>query len=231
MKSFSSSLYSNTLSLSLSSSSNYSPSSFSSLNLVRFQFRTEPTNQPTIFYPSSFFFPTITSTSIAMFNSASNSNSGQNLDSTSKVEVDQADRSIVSKQNLEYEITAPFGEEMSEILFIQCGFGCDQHGQNPIKAAIRACRNAIEFNSIPSIRKLVPGGYENMKVKVILGVPEEYKDGLDFEEVLNVFPYGIKLPVEIKSGGLCAPSGIAVKSLCDQNDDMIVVIAHVTVGF
>ena len=131
----------------------------------------------------------------------------------------------------EYQITVPVGEEMKQILFIQTGFGCDQHGQDSTKAAVRACRNAIEFNSIPSIRKLVPGGYENMKVKVILGVPEGYQDDLDLGKVVDVFPYGNKLPVQIQTGGLCAPSGIAVKSLCDQNDDMIIVIAHVTVGF
>ena len=41
-------------------------------------------------------------------------------------------------------------------LFVECGFGNDSHGQNATKAAVRACRNAIEFNSIPSIGALVP---------------------------------------------------------------------------
>lgn len=30
------------------------------------------------------------------------------------------------------------------VLFVECGFGCDQHGQTATKAAVRACRNAIE---------------------------------------------------------------------------------------
>ena len=39
------------------------------------------------------------------------------------------------------------------------------------KAAVRACRNAIEFNSIPSISQLVPGGYEKMRLNVKIGCP------------------------------------------------------------
>ena len=42
------------------------------------------------------------------------------------------------------------------IFFIEMGFGNDSHGQSSTKAAVRACRNAIEFNSIPSIKRLIP---------------------------------------------------------------------------
>ena len=43
-----------------------------------------------------------------------------------------------------------------KIFFIEVGFGNDSHGQSATKAAVRACRNAIEFNSIPSIKRLIP---------------------------------------------------------------------------
>ena len=38
------------------------------------------------------------------------------------------------------------------ILFVECGFGCDQHGQTATKAAVRACRNvrATCFRSEPA---------------------------------------------------------------------------------
>ena len=92
---------------------------------------------------------------------------------------------------------------MSTVLFVETGFGCardpdlltsvlrlliilthyapiarcDQHGDREsgggTKAAVRACRNAIEFNSIPCIQDLVPGGRPNMKIKIRLGVPAE----------------------------------------------------------
>ena len=39
-----------------------------------------------------------------------------------------------------------------QVLFVEMGWGADQHGQNATKACVRAARNAIEFNSIPSIR-------------------------------------------------------------------------------
>ena len=52
------------------------------------------------------------------------------------------------------KIFAPRGFERA--LFAECGFGADQHGQDATKAAVRACRNAIEFNSVPSVRAVVP---------------------------------------------------------------------------
>ena len=51
---------------------------------------------------------------------------------------------------------------------LQVGFGSDQHGQDATKAAIKACRSAIEFNSIPSINQIVPGGYDVMKVVCVM---------------------------------------------------------------
>ena len=60
---------------------------------------------------------------------------------------------------------------MKEVLFVEVGTGCDQHGQNVTKAAVRACRNAIEFNSIPSIDRLVPGGYEKLLLHVKIAIP------------------------------------------------------------
>jgi uncharacterized protein (TIGR02058 family) len=32
---------------------------------------------------------------------------------------------------------------MEHVLFVEVGFGSDQHGQDATKAAVRACRNAI----------------------------------------------------------------------------------------
>ena len=53
---------------------------------------------------------------------------------------------------------------------------------------VRACRNAIEFNSIPSIERLVPDGYDGLKLDVLLAVPPKYKDTLDLTLVEQVFP-------------------------------------------
>jgi uncharacterized protein (TIGR02058 family) len=95
---------------------------------------------------------------------------------------------------------------------------------------VRACRNAIEFNSIPSIKRLVPGGYDNLKLDVILAIPPKYQKGLDRDAVAAVFPYG-ETKFTIQDGGMIAPSGIAIESLGDTNDDMIVVCCAVTVGY
>ena len=121
-------------------------------------------------------------------------------------------------------------DHVPNILFVECGMGCDQHGQTATKAAVRACRNAIEFNSLPQIRKLVPGGYEGMKLHVQLGVPQTYMSDIDEEAVKAVFPYGdCKIDVEV--GGLLADSGIALEAMGDKNRDMIIAVACVTVGY
>ena len=119
---------------------------------------------------------------------------------------------------------------MQQVLFVECGFGCDQHGQNATKAVVRACRSAIEFNSIPSIGKIVPGGYDNMKLHLQIGVPGPASE-IDLEAVAAVFPYGQILPIQIEHGGLLVHSGIALPAMGDTNDDMIIAVACVTVGY
>ena len=119
---------------------------------------------------------------------------------------------------------------IENVLFVECGWGNDSHGQSSTKAAIRACRNAIEFNSIPSINRLVPGGYDALKLDVILAVPPKYQAGLDLEKVAEVFPYG-DTKFTIQDGGMIAPSGIAIERLGDANEDMVIVCSSVTVGY
>ncbi|BDA45396.1 hypothetical protein COCOBI_07-1830 [Coccomyxa sp. Obi] len=96
------------------------------------------------------------------------------------------------------------------------------------KAATRACRNAIEFNSIPSVSRLVPGGYENLRLHVKIGTP--HPEEVDVEKCREVFPYGHAV-IEVVQGGLSCGSGIAIDELGDVTDEMVVAIAAVTVGF
>lgn len=70
----------------------------------------------------------------------------------------------------------PEGDDarITNLLFVQMGFGVDQHGNDPgnaggsgggaTKAAVRAVRNAIEFNSIPGVVEAVPGGRAEMLI-------------------------------------------------------------------
>ena len=95
---------------------------------------------------------------------------------------------------------------------------------------VRACRNAIEFNSIPSIGRLVPGGYDKLELDIILAVPPKYQSSLDLNEVEKVFPYG-KCKFTIQDGGMVAPSCIAIESLGDKNEDMVIVCASIRVGY
>jgi uncharacterized protein (TIGR02058 family) len=69
-----------------------------------------------------------------------------------------------------------------------------------------------------------------MKLHVILGVPSKYQDTLDLDLVDGVFPFGVKR-FEVTDGGLIAPSGRAIAELGDRNDDMVLVVAAVQVGY
>mmetsp|Transcript_16353 Transcript_16353/g.22536 ORF Transcript_16353/g.22536 Transcript_16353/m.22536 type:complete len:175 (-) Transcript_16353:66-590(-) len=119
--------------------------------------------------------------------------------------------------------------QFTKLLFVESGFGCDQHGQNSTKAAVRACRNAIEFNSLPGIRDVIPGGKANMILRLEIAVPNP--SSVDLNAVAAVFPYGKLLVPQIIDGGMSASSGIALPELGDTNDQMIFAIAVVSVGY
>mmetsp|Transcript_5015 Transcript_5015/g.8728 ORF Transcript_5015/g.8728 Transcript_5015/m.8728 type:complete len:177 (-) Transcript_5015:452-982(-) len=123
-------------------------------------------------------------------------------------------------------------EPIKNLLFVQLGTGTDTHGQDPTKASYRAIKNAISSNSIPSSSWLIPGGPSHMRVHVKLGVPEKYESILRPLEALEALPYGIK-SVQVVHGGLISRSGIALTEQGDSNDndDMIVVVAAVEVGY
>ena len=127
-------------------------------------------------------------------------------------------------------------DKMSKTLFVELGVGSDQHGQDGTKAAVRACKDAISFNSLPAIADLIPGGYGGMKLHVLVAAPIDAYP-VDVDEVKKVFPYG-SVNVELVRGGMVASSGIAIEAMGDgfdadgrANDDFIVVNAAVSVGY
>lgn len=135
--------------------------------------------------------------------------------------------------------------QITNLLFVQTGFGVDQHGNRKAdgatKAAIRAVRNAIEFNAIPGVIEAVPGGRNEMLIEVLLGVPPKKDfDGsdligqpmdIDLANVAKVFPYGRLLPIEVVVGGLAFPTGRIVTELGDEDDNAICVVASVSIGY
>lgn len=133
---------------------------------------------------------------------------------------------------------------ITNLLFVQMGFGVDQHGNHDdgggsgggaTKAAIRAVRNAIEFNSIPGVIEAVPGGRADMLISVKLGVPtrRDSKDPMqvNLDEVAKVFPYGRLLPMEVVIGGLSFNTGRIVRELGDEDDLAVCVAACVSIGY
>lgn len=131
---------------------------------------------------------------------------------------------------------------ITNLLFVQTGFGVDQHGDRvkdgATKAAIRAVRNAIEFNSIPGMIEAVPGGRKEMLIQVKLGIPAEDETSarlvpmnVDLDAVAKVFPYGKLMPIIRTVGGLKFPTGRIVYELGDNDDEAIVVAASVGIGY
>jgi Conserved hypothetical protein (Lin0512_fam) len=161
-------------------------------------------------------------------------------------------------QNLRYHHRLP-----ENLFFVQLGFGVDQHGDttnDATKAAVRAVRNAIEFNSIPGVVKHIPGGRHEMLIHVKLGVPparrqqQDHDDRreshsqeeanrmddaitavvpsyVDTAQVAKVFPYGKLLPIDIVVGGIDFHSGRVVEELGDKDDVGICCVACVTIGY
>jgi len=123
-------------------------------------------------------------------------------------------------------------EEIGEMFAVEIGTGTDLHGQDVTKAAVRACKDAMAFNSLPGLTKVLPNGDLNkMVVKVTLGVPNEFIGKINLDEVRAVFPYGSVL-VDLKPGGLTVSAGIFLpeRGDADGDDSVIIVNAAVEVG-
>jgi len=118
-----------------------------------------------------------------------------------------------------------------KVLFVELGMGVDLHGQDLTVAAVRACRNAIERNSLPGWRMLCPNGDRSyMRVRVTLGVPDVPGAlPLDVEQVKAVFPYGT-VEVRVLPGGLIADSGVLLADKGDRTQEIIMVCAAVEAG-
>ena len=51
------------------------------------------------------------------------------------------------------------------VLLLESGMGTDQHGQDLTKACVRACKDAISFNSVPNLLRLVPAGRDGIELR------------------------------------------------------------------
>jgi len=106
------------------------------------------------------------------------------------------------------------------------GMGVDQHGQEPTVAAARAVRNAIAHNALLGIVEIA--GLKDLnqmiiEVKIAVPYPEQVREA----EVLAVLPFGQKTLI-LEPGGMVV-DGLAIPSLNDKNDEMLIAIAAVTV--
>ncbi|AFZ23302.1 hypothetical protein Cylst_0978 [Cylindrospermum stagnale PCC 7417] len=109
---------------------------------------------------------------------------------------------------------------------IEMGMGVDQHGQEPTVAAARAVRNAIAHNALLGIMEIAGLSDPNemiVFVKIAVPYPEQVREA----EVLAELPFGRK-SLTVESGGMVV-DGLAIPSLNDKNDEMLIAVAAVTV--
>lgn len=132
-------------------------------------------------------------------------------------------------------VTSPPPTGMTSVLLIETGVGTDQHGQDVTKACIRACKDAISFNSVPNLETLVPGGRDGIILRIQLAVPFSGEPPqvpkIDLVAIESIFPYGHILPIEVTQGGARFESMCSVPALGDTSDSWVFVIAAVTIGY
>lgn len=121
----------------------------------------------------------------------------------------------------------PTSKGMNRVALVELGSGCC-HSDDSTKAAIRACNDAIEWNSV-KVRTIIPGGYDGMQLHVQIGVPNP--ENVDVGRVAACFPYGNLLPIVIESGGLLGSSRAGLPSDEPREGLMTVANACVTVGY
>ena len=95
-------------------------------------------------------------------------------------------------------LTMMVGKGMNRVCLVELGSGCC-HGNDSTKAAIRACNNAIEWNSV-KVRTIIPGSYDAMVLHVHVAVPAP--ETVDLAAVAACFPYGNLQPIVVEDGGL-----------------------------
>src|SRR5699024_9340013 len=119
---------------------------------------------------------------------------------------------------------------MEKIIFIQTGTGIDVHGQNITKAASRAVKDAIHYNSMPGVRDQLPDEDIN-KMKLIDKLEVTKKTNqINKEYIKKLIIYG-ELTIEVMTGGMATTSGILLEDQQDENDLMYIVNASIEVGY
>ena len=109
---------------------------------------------------------------------------------------------------------------MQQIYFIELGTGVDLRGQSLTKAAVRAVRDAIGTNLIPSVPLLTGGDLDKLQVNIRLAVPDP-NAMIDLDVVREVLPVGT-VTFELVQGGMLTNNGIG--------DQALIVNAAVEVG-
>lgn len=123
--------------------------------------------------------------------------------------------------------SASYSKGLTHAALVELGSGCC-HYNNSTKAAIRACNNAVEWNSV-KVRTIIPGSYDAMRVHVHLAVPDP--ENIDLDAIASCFPYGTLLPIKVERGGMLGSSRTGLPEDEPTEALMTVACACVTIGW
>jgi uncharacterized protein (TIGR02058 family) len=116
---------------------------------------------------------------------------------------------------------------MRKKFIVEVGMGTDLHGQDVTKAGRKAVKDAISRSCLCGLQEIL--GLQQfddvyVHVKIAAPMPEE----VDPAAILSEIPFGHK-SIEVVEGGMSAPA-IFVEQFGDKNEDIVVVLAAVTVS-
>jgi len=116
---------------------------------------------------------------------------------------------------------------MRKKFIVEVGMGTDLHGQDVTKAGRKAVKDAISRSCLCGLQEIL--GLQHFDdVYIDLTIASPLREEVDQEAILAEIPFGRK-SIQVIEGGMGVPA-IYVERFGDKNEDVVVVVAAVTVS-
>ncbi len=116
---------------------------------------------------------------------------------------------------------------MRKKFIVEVGMGTDLHGQDVTKAGRKAVKDAISRSCLCGLQEILGlQHFDDVYVDVKIASP--LPDQVDRTAILSEIPFGRKR-IQVVEGGMSVPA-IYVQQFGDKNEDVVVVLAAVTVS-
>lgn len=116
---------------------------------------------------------------------------------------------------------------MRKKFIVEVGMGTDLHGQDVTKAGRKAVKDAISRSCLCGLQEIL-GLQQFDDIYIDVKIASPLSDQVDQAAILSEVPFGRK-SVQVVEGGMSVPA-IYVERFGDKNEDVVVVLAAVTVS-